>query len=63
MNKFNPGTHYHARTFGSSLENGLKRLIAVRPATWKVYSKIFKLIIDGSKLTPYPVLGNIYSGS
>lgn len=49
MNKINPGTRYRTKTFGSGLENGLKRLIAVRPATWKVYSKVFKLIIDGSK--------------
>ena len=59
-NKFEPGTQYQEKKIGSGIENAFKRLVAVRPATWKLYSKIFKVIIGGSKLTKYPVIGEIY---
>lgn len=58
--KFNPGTKFKHKGNGLGIENGLKRLIAVRPSTWKPYSKIFKVIISGAKLAKYPVIGSIY---
>jgi hypothetical protein len=58
--KFNPGTKFKHKGNGLGIENGLKRFIAVRPSTWKPYSKIFKVIISGAKLAKYPVIGSIY---
>lgn len=58
--KFNPGTQFKPKGKGLGIENGIKRLIAVRPFTWKAYSKIFKVIIGGSKYTGIPVIGSIY---
>lgn len=52
--------YFRHKTRGLGINNFIKNLTAIRPGSWDAVLKIFKLIIAGSKLTKYPVLGDMY---
>lgn len=52
--------YFNHKTKGFGIHNFIKQITAIRPGSWDMVLKIFKVIIAGSKLSKYPVLGDMY---
>lgn len=52
--------YFKHKTKGLGIHNFIKSITAVRPGSWKAVLKIFKVIVEGSKLSKVPVLGYMY---
>jgi NAD-dependent dihydropyrimidine dehydrogenase PreA subunit len=45
---------------GLGIEDAFKRLVAIRPSTWRIFTRFFKLLVRMAPVQKYPILGALY---